>query len=365
MARGPRTRSKVQPDRIQARHFHLTFAALYPGELTFAIIRDAAAEWAGERGKLLEYSTGREKHKEPADPERDEHFHVYVHYDVKIDVKNWRKTTIFDLEGQDQRVLHPEVQKVGGTPGDRHRVIKYGMKYGDYDQDLLEPLEEDEPEKEDKESWAKELNEATSVRAGMKMLMESHAEIYYSMGARIEPMLAARLGDTSEKLFEITDFNMEKLELDQPIVLHGVSGAGKTEFAVAHFQKPHIVRRRDDLKKISFNCDGLVFDDMDFSDWKPEEVIALLNWTKERSISARYSDAQIPAMIGMIFTTNCGMTGAFDTIFPAGRTAEQQAAIARRLKCVPVAGPLMVGGRAFTSVEMQARRNACVSPELS
>ena len=69
-------RVKAQPDRIQARHFHLTFAALYPGELTFAIIRDAAAEWAGERGKLLEYSTGREKHKEPDDPERDEHFHV-------------------------------------------------------------------------------------------------------------------------------------------------------------------------------------------------------------------------------------------------------------------------------------------------
>ena len=208
MARGPKTRSKAHPDRIQARHFHLTFAALFPGELTVAHVRDAAAEWAGERGKLLEYSTGREKHENPADPERDEHFHVYVHYDVKIDVKNWRKTTIFDLEGNDQRVLHPEVQKVGGTPGDRHRVIKYGMKDGDFDQDLLEPLQEDEPEKDDKESWAEELNEATSVRAGMKVLMEKHAAIYYSMGARIEPMLAARLGDTSEKLFELADFNI-------------------------------------------------------------------------------------------------------------------------------------------------------------
>ena len=122
MARGPKTRSKAQPDRIQARHFHHTFAALYPGELTFAHVRDAAAEWAGDRGKLLEYNIGREQHETPADSERDEHFHVYVHYDVKIDVNNWRKTTIFDLEGKDQRVLHPEVQKVGGTPGDRHEA---------------------------------------------------------------------------------------------------------------------------------------------------------------------------------------------------------------------------------------------------
>jgi hypothetical protein len=119
MVRGPRTRAKVQPNRIQARHFHLTFAALYPGELTFDVIRAAADGWAGERGNLIEWSCGREKHKEPADAERDEHFHIYIHYDVKIDVKNRRTTTIFDLDGQNRRVLHPEVQKVGGTPGDR------------------------------------------------------------------------------------------------------------------------------------------------------------------------------------------------------------------------------------------------------
>ena len=103
----------------------------------------------------------------------------------------------------------------------------------------------------------------------------------------------------------------------------------------------------DDLKKISFACDGLVFDDMDFTDWKCEEVIALLNWTKGRSIAARYSDAQIPALIPLIFITNRGMTSAFDSIFPSGRTAEQQSAIVRRYECVPVTGPLMAGGRAF------------------
>ena len=305
----------VRPDRIQARHFHLTFAALYPGELTFAIIRDAAGDsWAGERGNLLEFSIGREKHESPADPARDEHFHVYVHFDVKIDVKNWRTTTIFDLEGNDHRMLHPEVQKVGGTAGDRHRVITYGMKYGDYEQDLLEPLDEAAPENEEKESWAEELNQASTVRAGMKMLMEHHPQVYYSMGARVEPMLAARLGDTSEKLFKLDDFNMDRLTLDLPIVLHGVSGTGKTEFATAHFESPHVVRRRDDLKRISFTCDGLVFDDMDFAEWKAEEVISLLNWTKERTIAARYADAQVPALIPMIFTTNAGMGDKFDTI---------------------------------------------------
>ena len=48
---------------------------------------------------------------------------------------------------------------------------------------------------------------------------------------------------------------------------------------------------------------------MNFTDWSVEEVIELLNWTKERSISARFADAQIPALLPMLFTTNRGMTG--------------------------------------------------------
>ncbi len=53
MARAPRTRSKKQPDRIQARHFHLTYAALYDGELNFEQLLAAAREWASTRKGLL------------------------------------------------------------------------------------------------------------------------------------------------------------------------------------------------------------------------------------------------------------------------------------------------------------------------
>ena len=50
----------------------------------------------------------------------------------------------------------------------------------------------DEPEKDDKESWAEELNEATSVRAGMKVLMEKHTAIYYSMWVRASSRCSLR-----------------------------------------------------------------------------------------------------------------------------------------------------------------------------
>ena len=53
--------------------------------------------------------------------------------------------------------------------------------------------------------------------------------------------------------------------------------------------------RQDDLKKISGVVDGIIFDDMDFNDWSPEEILALLDWDEPRSLPARYNDAFVDA----------------------------------------------------------------------
>ena len=148
---------------------------------------------------------------------------------------------------------------------------------------------------------------------------------------------------------------MPPLALTLPTVLHGVSGAGKTEYGLAHFEQPLLVRRRDDLKRISFMTDGLAFDDMSLRDWPPEDVIALLSVDKARSLPARYTDAYIPADMPIIFTTNLSMSD-HESIFPRGHNAEQVYAISRRYIKVAVTGPLQAGGRAFTAEEMQTRR---------
>ena len=60
-----------------------------------------------------------------------------------------------------------------------------------------------------------------------------------------------------------------------------------------------MVRRKDDLKRISGVCDGIIFDDVDLSTWTPEDTICLLDWDETRSLPARYSDAQLEADIPM------------------------------------------------------------------
>ena len=124
--------------------------------------------------------------------------------------------------------------------------------------------------------------------------------------------------------------------------------------AIAHFTHPLVVRRRDDLKRMAANTDGLVFDDMDFSDWTPEDVICLLDMTKNRSVPARYSDSFIEADIPMIFTSNKKPK----RMFPRGKSSAQRRAILRRFTAVRVTDTLARIGRPFTTAELNTRREA-------
>ena len=100
-------------------------------------------------------------HADPADPLLDEHKHVYVYFLERVRIRDWRYYTGFDLEGSDGRKLHPEIQQVKDTAGDRHRVIQYARKHGNYIEDLETNVKGGRREIP---PWAKTLDAATTVR---------------------------------------------------------------------------------------------------------------------------------------------------------------------------------------------------------
>lgn len=299
---------------------------------------------------------------------------MYLKFGKKIDVPDRLHTTIFDMNGAGGRVLHPELQSVKPTPADRERVINYDMKDGDFVGELETPLVNDarrdaaeaeaaadadggeggEKKEDTVPAWARMLNKANSTSEGMALLAEKAPHVYYMNVARIKPMLAAKVGTPAPKLFTLDDFNAPALELDGPVVLHGPSEFWKTAYAKAHFERPLMVRRPDDLKRLSEANDGIIFDDCNFRKWEPEDAIALLDFDEERSLPARYSDAFIAAEMPMIFTTNRKPA----KIFPRSSIKKQRKAIARRYKAVEVTTCLMKLGRPMTPAEKRARREA-------
>jgi hypothetical protein len=118
---------------VNAKQFHLTYAACYPNELDKKYLHERAEEWARQHGGLTEWSIGREDHKEPADPARDEHFHLYIRFGKPKDLANRFTTKVFDVISSFGNVRHPEIQAVGATALDREKVVRYTMKDGDFD----------------------------------------------------------------------------------------------------------------------------------------------------------------------------------------------------------------------------------------
>lgn len=85
--------------------------------------------------------------------------------------------------------------------------------------------------------------------------------IFWLQGPRVETMLAKTVGSRDPKIFTLDDFSFQgvvgrALDLRKPVLLWGRSNAGKTEYAEAHFEHPLVVRRRDDMKRLTPKHDG-------------------------------------------------------------------------------------------------------------
>lgn len=83
----------------------------------------------------------------------------------------------------------------------------------------------------------------------------------------------------------------------------GPHAMGKTDYALAHFENPLLVRHVDKLKKLTPDHDGIVFDEMTFLHWAPESVRTLCDIAHESDIHCRNICGVIPAGVKRIFCT--------------------------------------------------------------
>lgn len=87
--------------------------------------------------------------------------------------------------------------------------------------------------------------------------------------------------------------------------LWGRANTGKTQFALAQFEKPLFVRHQDQLTQFHYGgFDGIVFDEFSIRHWPIQSVIALVNNKDPNDVHIRYTTAHIPAGTRMIFCSN-------------------------------------------------------------
>ena len=119
-------------------------------------------------------------------------------------------------------------------------------------------------------------------------------------------------GTITAKRYKTTHRSIEDFNIETPretahlfTIMHGTTGIGKTQFAKAHFKNPLLVRSFEGVKKFRFNVhDGIIFDDMDFSEWKRERIIHLTDWEEGAELWCRHSNWYRPPQTQMIATTN-------------------------------------------------------------
>jgi len=91
---------------------------------------------------------------------------------------------------------------------------------------------------------------------------------------------------------------------DVPLVLKGPPNIGKTSWAISRFENPLKVSDIDDLRSITNETDGLVFDEMLFGHYPKATQVYLLDMDYSNTIRARHTNATIPKGMPRIFLCN-------------------------------------------------------------
>ena len=366
----------IPSHRMYACSYLLTYAGLTPTAITPARMIAAVEAWATEvgmgRGKkvVLEWLGAIEIHEHPARQSHDHHWHVYVHFESRVDITDHRRYKQFDIKLADNTVAHPDIRKVNPGASDREGTCRYVAKQqgGEHPQlygRMLDPVPcfaenyqlnaEGDAQADDNNTpaakkpraptWGDDLNECSTKAECERMLRLHHATIYYMHWNHISKTLDRRFRLTfkhGHTLAEFTttlrDFGVEDWTTAGAIVVTGPSNIGKTSWAAAHALNPLMVKNIEDVRDYEPGFhDALIFDDVNFRIGRtPEWAISLLDFEIERTVDARYSPVRIPRRTPMIFTTNYPMDGWLTSIFPQGKNAEQQVGIDRRFTTVRV-----------------------------
>lgn len=140
--------------------------------------------------------------------------------------------------------------------------------------------------------------------ASMDQVRREHFASWVKYRQAFSEYLGAVQAERDIKRFEPEHFRIPLLSFQETKtwLVHGVTNTGKTNFALAHFKQPLLVRDLEDLRSLTPNHDGIVFDDLDFRHLFFTAIKNLLDPDFPGVVHVRYQNVIIPAGMPRIFT---------------------------------------------------------------
>lgn len=191
----------------------------------------------------------------------------------------------------------------------------------------IEPVTSDE-----KQGWH-DVMQAGSYSEAVEIVKDNMPRDFVLYKEKIQQNMSKLFEEKVEPKFDLKRFLVPPIGVNLlqrfSIIMSGDAGIGKTNFALAHFDRPLLVRHLDRCADINWaDYDGVIFDDVDLSRLPATELIHLFDLDFTSEIHVRYKVAVIPPKFPRIFTTNIRTKGEmFDHI----TNAAQKDAIYRRV----------------------------------
>ena len=279
--------------RLSAEKYHLTYKTHINMETVIEKIRSV--------GEFTCYSIVHENGDENEEnPTPYAHTHVAVKYRKKLDSIN---TKLFDI-GE----IHPNIQTKRSIKWFAHILDQYHKGYKtkkDGKKYFIEPV--------GLKQYGTEriLGEETLFEAiaGAPSLIDA-CIITGIQPKSIADVNLLRNESRKRKRIEVEEsvdikkFKEYEYDKKKSLVLKGPPALGKTNWAISRFNHPLLITDIDDLRDITKETDGLVFDEMIFTKYDKEKQVYLTDMAFSRTIRTRHSNATIPKLMPRIFLCN-------------------------------------------------------------
>ncbi|XP_071653892.1 uncharacterized protein [Temnothorax longispinosus] len=213
-----------------------------------------------------------------------------------------------------KRDVHGQIYEFGKIP-DFQRVKKDG-----YNKILME---------------ACTMNNQSAASHHVEMM---DLDYYVRHRGSIDSYFTMRFSPCDHGRFAATDFNRELFNIppDKTLILVGPTRMGKTQFALAHFESPIIVRMQEDWKKYQQGVtDGIVLDDIDFCKYPPPILIHTMERETGYTQNVKFSAVLVPADLPKIVCIN-----TMTKFWPRNISSEQKEAVLARVEIHQITKPL-------------------------